>query len=271
MSAAQHRLSAEDAVGWWWRRSGRSWRSGDRVIVAVAGAAAPEYLRGPRLARLAEDCRDMEGDGLTTMLLVDDPELLLAAVADLGLDESTWPRNLWVGTTAKDQDEVRLRVPDIGRVPAVVRFLVLSPLLGRIRLRNYLGRTRAERDLDWVIAAGDASKWARPTHPGWAVAIADECVHARVPFYWEGNGAWEVVCDIEDVQAGAVVLDDLSGDLRIIERTGACHRPPTGPSLAQWTSARRFPGGTLLLHRIQADPDDRELDGEVWEQTPGVG
>jgi hypothetical protein len=36
--------------------------------------------------------------------------------------------------------------------------------------------------LDWVVAGGEISVRARPTHPDWLRALRDQCIGAGVPF-----------------------------------------------------------------------------------------
>ena len=54
-------------------------------------------------------------------------------------DWGTGYANVWLGTTAENQDEADRRVPHLLAVPAKVRFLSCEPLLGPLDLGRYLG------------------------------------------------------------------------------------------------------------------------------------
>jgi protein gp37 len=51
-----------------------------------------------------------------------------------------WPHNVWVGTTVENQRFADLRLPQLLRVPARVRFLSCEPLLGPLNLRSWFNR-----------------------------------------------------------------------------------------------------------------------------------
>lgn len=63
-----------------------------------------------------------------------------------------WPLpNVWIGTSVEDQNAADKRIPHLLRVPAVVRFLSMEPLLGPVDLDEWicptaLGRGMAHRE-----------------------------------------------------------------------------------------------------------------------------
>ena len=114
-----------------------------------------------------------------------------------------WP-NVWIGTTAENQEEADRCIPHLLAVPAVVRFLSCEPLLGEIDLMgDYEGPlcgghpTREQVDgplglhylrhgaprIDWVICGGESGPDARTMRPAWAASLRDQCASAGVPFF----------------------------------------------------------------------------------------
>jgi len=91
-----------------------------------------------------------------------------------------WPSNVWMGVSVENQRWTS-RVDDLRRVPAAVRFLSCEPLLGPLTLDL--------TDIHWVIAGGESGHSARPMKPQWARDIRDQCVKARVPFFFKQWGA----------------------------------------------------------------------------------
>jgi protein gp37 len=48
----------------------------------------------------------------------------------------------------------------------------------------------AWRSLDWVVVGGEIGARARPTNPDWIRAVRDQCVKARIPFFFRQWGEW---------------------------------------------------------------------------------
>ena len=90
------------------------------------------------------------------------------------------PPHIWVGVTAGNQTQAELRLPDLLKVPAAVRFVSAEPLLGPIDLGTWLVpahptvHPQVERPpaveaarrfgwggVDWVIAGGESGGPAR--------------------------------------------------------------------------------------------------------------
>lgn len=92
--------------------------------------------------------------------------------------------NVWLGATVESQKEAD-RLDALTRVPAVVRFLSMEPLLGPVGLSRHIDK------LQWVITGGENGKDYRPVDPDWFRGIRDQCNAASVPFLfkqWEGHG-----------------------------------------------------------------------------------
>jgi protein gp37 len=95
--------------------------------------------------------------------------------------------NVWLGTTVEDQHWADKRIPELLKVPAVVRFLSCEPLLGPIDLSKYL----APDKISWVIAGGEKTtirSVARPMKLEWACGIRDECAKTGTAFFFKQWG-----------------------------------------------------------------------------------
>jgi protein gp37 len=122
------------------------------------------------------------------------------------------PENVWIGTTVEDQTRADQRIPELMKIPAVVRFLSCEPLLGPLDLyngdpdprlgghtatRTYLGdwwepgdnpRGPSRHGVDWVICGGESGHGARVMNPDWARSLRDQCAAAEVSFFFKQWG-----------------------------------------------------------------------------------
>jgi protein gp37 len=90
-----------------------------------------------------------------------------------------WP-NVWVGVSIESQAYL-WRADVLRRIPAAGRFLSLEPLLedlGPLDLRG----------ISWVIVGGESGPTPRPMAPKWVRSVRDQCVAARVPFFFNQWG-----------------------------------------------------------------------------------
>lgn len=94
--------------------------------------------------------------------------------------------NVWLGTTAENQDWARRRIERLLTVEARVRFLSCEPLLAAIDLTPWL----SQKQISWVIAGGESGGQARPTHPNWIRSLRDQCKTHGVPFHFKQWGHW---------------------------------------------------------------------------------
>jgi protein gp37 len=92
---------------------------------------------------------------------------------------ATIPAHIWMGTSVENQN-VNYRVRHLADLPARIRFLSCEPLLGPIDLD--LGA------IHWVIAGGESGPERRAMEPTWVEMIRDQCVRARVPFFFKQWG-----------------------------------------------------------------------------------
>ncbi len=94
--------------------------------------------------------------------------------------ELPWPKNVWMGVSVENADYT-WRIEHLQRVPAQVRFLSVEPLLGPIPELPLKG-------IHWVIVGGESGPGARPMDPAWVTDLRDQCVAARVPFFFKQWG-----------------------------------------------------------------------------------
>lgn len=119
----------------------------------------------------------------TYMILTKRPSRILRC---LPLDWGAgWP-HVWLGVSGGDPAWLTRRLPLLRRVPAVVRFLSIEPLLAPIDSTNLTG-------ISWVIVGGEsgASKTKRRPMPhSWVWPIRDACAEADVAFFFKQSSAF---------------------------------------------------------------------------------
>lgn len=101
---------------------------------------------------------------LDWILLTKRPEnimRLMPSVTNWGLPRP-WA-NVWLGTTVEDQQRANERIPELLKVPAVVHFLSMEPLLERVEMYAL-----EHGGIDWVIVGGESGPDARPFSLDWA-------------------------------------------------------------------------------------------------------
>ncbi len=115
--------------------------------------------------------------------------------------EHCYRDNVWIGTTAENQEQANKRIPELlkCRDLSPVLFLSCEPLLGPIDLRSalwledqYFGLRNVyphqKRPIDWVIVGGESGNEARPMHPQWARQLRDQCQAAGVAMHFKQWG-----------------------------------------------------------------------------------
>jgi protein gp37 len=95
-------------------------------------------------------------------------------------DRLVWPDNVWLGASVEDQATLH-RISDLAQVPAKVKFLSCEPLLGPLP-------DLPLSEIGWVIVGGESGIGARPVDRAWVTDIRDQCVEARIPFFFKQWG-----------------------------------------------------------------------------------
>lgn len=91
-----------------------------------------------------------------------------------------WEPQMWMGVSVENEDYL-YRIDDLSRTAAHIKFLSLEPLLGPLPKLHLRG-------IDWVIVGGESGPGARPMDPDWVRQIRDQCLRAKVPFFFKQWG-----------------------------------------------------------------------------------
>jgi protein gp37 len=94
--------------------------------------------------------------------------------------ELPWAPQIWMGVSV-ESEQYRVRIDDLRKTGAHVKFLSLEPLLGSLGKLNLRG-------IDWAIVGGESGPAARPIDSNWVTDIRDQCVKAGVAFFFKQWG-----------------------------------------------------------------------------------
>jgi protein gp37 len=176
-----------------------------------------------------------------------------------------WPLpNVWLGTTVWDQASADRAVPLLLSTPAAKRFVSVEPMLGPVKLEDYLGwrggicpdccgsgddegtcptfKGTGAYGLDWVICGGETGSGARPMHPDWARSLRDQCQAAQVPFFFK--------------QWGEFGPSELRTSQGMTDHTNGRYHPIADPTCKG------------LVARLGRTKAGRVLDGQEWSEVP---
>lgn len=92
----------------------------------------------------------------------------------------SWPKNVWIGTSAGDQENIDRLVPELIKIPAHIRFLSIEPLLEAVDLSSYLAYNCLYK----------AQKHTQVFHN--ATLREDQKWHGEI----DENGVYTAVCDV---------------------------------------------------------------------------
>lgn len=186
-------------------------------------------------------------------------------------------RNVWLGVSVETQKDADSRLSILLHTPAAVRFVSCEPLLGPVRLGEWLPSydptqhyARPEHDgkLDWVIAGGESGPGARPCHPDWVRGLRDACLASNVPFFFKQWGEWLPVAaqygdddfiDKLDMEAHSICLGN----------RGTVYMEEKNLKQLYWCGYQPDPGQEpWFLERVGKKAAGRELDGRTWDGLP---
>lgn len=91
-----------------------------------------------------------------------------------------WPENVWMGVSV-ETEKYTFRIDHLRRTHAQTKFLSLEPLLGPLPNLNLA-------NINWAIVGGESGPGARPVEQAWVTEIRDQCLAARVPFFFKQWG-----------------------------------------------------------------------------------
>jgi protein gp37 len=120
--------------------------------------------------------------------------------------------NVWLGTSAEDQQRADERIPFLLECPAVVRFVSYEPALEAVRFARWMRQctfgwaasgggcgdcdpcvwTAAQdgRFLNWLVIGGESGPNRRPFDLAWLESVAEQCDTAGVPLFVKQDGAF---------------------------------------------------------------------------------
>lgn len=118
------------------------------------------------------------------------------------------PANVWMGVSVENQALADERIPELLKIPAIVRFLSCEPLLegvdlvAAVKANEACPRCTPPTDpgcpyclgtggvpvfhngaIHWVIIGGESGKDARPCNVAWIQSLVDQCQAAGVPAF----------------------------------------------------------------------------------------
>lgn len=170
---------------------------------------------------------------------------------------SGWP-NVWLGATCEHQEAWDRNVEALGRVPAIVHFVSVEPMLGPIDCGNAFDAAipadSPYRPIQWVICGGESGPAARPMHPEWARSLRDQCIAAGAPYFFKQWGAWTPGENVER-QTGSITTADwfagrwLFNSENLATEGGHRDDEPT-------------------VYRVDKKAAGRLLDGRTWDEYP---
>lgn len=230
-------------------------------------------------------------------LLADGGQRLLEASDEAtaqALYDAHWPLpNVWIGTSVESQKWADIRIPQLLRTEAAIRFLSVEPLLGPVRLfgdsqepgpgdavEGYSYPTDygtgveydsvVEPGIDWVIVGGESGPGARPMHPDWARNLRDQCVSAAVPFFFKQFGEWGLDWPLD--KDGRIVAGP-RGQGITVANDGTVYQPgdlayPDGPRYGEAVRAGHNRANLTSMYRLGKHAAGRELDGRTWDEMP---
>ena len=101
----------------------------------------------------------------------------------------TWTKNIWMGVTVENQDNV-YRIHDLVKVPAAVRFLSCKPLLGPLEL--------SLAGIGWVIVGGESGPGRRAVKRSGSRGFGCS-KRARVPFFFFLSSGRGRMCGVRGI------------------------------------------------------------------------
>lgn len=203
---------------------------------------------------------------LDVQLLTKRPENVLDMVPRHWL--TRWPDNVWIGTSIEDQKRADERIPELLKIPAAVRFLSVEPLLGPVRIREYLlhgYHKHFKPGIHWCIVGGESGHGARPMHPDWARSLRDQCQAAGVAYFFKQWGNHISGSQLKDLPEAVKDKFPSGANCFWMHRGGKIdpgYHSPDGTIPTAWRD------GWDLVTRIDKHAAGRTLDGRIWSEFP---
>jgi len=105
--------------------------------------------------------------------------------------------NVWLGTSAEDQERWNERVSVLMSLPATIRFVSAEPLLGPIDMNGIFP--------EWLIVGGESGHGARPMEKSWVESLQKQSEGKTAFFFKQWGG-------VRKKQAGRELNGKIYGD-----------------------------------------------------------
>ena len=154
------------------------WRSPRRIFVNSMSDLFHDRVPTEYIARVG---RVMQTANWHTFQVLTKRHERLQSLLNGELDWMGSLSNVWWGVSVEDREYGLPRIDSLRSTNASVRFLSVEPLLEDLGKLNLSG-------IDWVIVGGESGPHFRTMAAAWAARIRDQCLAARVPFFFKQWG-----------------------------------------------------------------------------------
>jgi protein gp37 len=149
------------------------WKKPQRVFVNSMSDLFHEQVPESFILRAFDIMR--EASSHTFQVLTKRAERLLEFSAKID-----WPANVWAGVSI-ETGEFLYRIDKLQAAAIPTKFLSFEPLLAPLGPINLDG-------IHWVIVGGESGPKARPMEKDWVLEIKEQCLKARVDFFFKQWG-----------------------------------------------------------------------------------
>ena len=166
----------------------------------------------------------MQGAGLHTFQVLTKRHDRLRSLLNGELDWMGSLSNVWWGVSVENREHGLPRIDSLRSTNARLRFLSIEPLLENLGKINLSG-------IDWVIVGGESGPHSRTMAAAWAERIRDQCLEARVPFFfkqWGGRSPKQLGRMLDSREWNGMPVSSISNP--------ACPTPPREASRKRWTA-----------------------------------
>ena len=84
------------------------------------------------------------------------------------------PKNIWLLASVENQDAANQRVPELLKIPAVVRGLSLEPLIGPVNIGLLRSPAGGRGYIDWLILGGESGPGAQACNVSWIDSLISQ-------------------------------------------------------------------------------------------------
>jgi len=182
------------------------WKKPRYVFVSSMGDLFHEAIPDWYLYHVFEIIRQAKQH--TFLLLTKRPDRMSLLEKELKrkFDGWTWPPNVWAGVSIEKQHTWDDRIDWLLRLPTMVRWVSLEPLLGPIEMtfdvQGYAS-ILGSYPLNWVVVGAETGPDKRRMDLNWVRSIRDQCAIGNIPFFFKAM--------IDRVTGERISLPELDG------------------------------------------------------------